>query len=261
MKLSPHLLIPALFLFIVSGFIACNHKRPQVVIAISKATPNYVKWLKRADSLVQTVSLYSLPVDSALAVLDRCNGLLLTGGEDVYPGIYGRENDTARCDSFDHYRDTLEINLILRALERRMPVFGVCRGEHILNAVFGGEQFIDLPHDFDTSVLHRCTDYLTCFHTIYVERNSLLHSICLCDSSQVTSNHHQGIRVLAPGLKANSFAPDGLMEGIELEEPEGESFLLAVQWHPERMEAGNPLSGPLAIEFIRQCRKFSQSGW
>ena len=176
----------------------------------------------------------------------------------MFPGIYGKEGDTARCGEIDFFRDTLEINLILYALERKLPIFGVCRGTQILNVVFGGELYIDLPQDFDTWVLHQCDDYLSCFHMVYVEPGSLLHSICKCDSAMVTTNHHQAISMLAPDLKANAFSSDGLMEGIELVNPDGESFLLAVQWHPERMEAENPLSGPLVRAFLEQCRKHSR---
>jgi len=231
--------------------------QPPAVIAISKASDNYINWLKRADSTVHVVNLYALPVDSALAVLDRSCGLLLTGGEDVFPGIYGDVADTARCGKIDLYRDTLEINLILRAIELKMPIFGVCRGEQILNVVFGGELFIDIPQDFDTSVLHQCDDYLTCFHMVYVEPVSLLHDLCGCDSALVTTNHHQAVKAPAPDLKADAFGPDGLIEGIELAEQEKQPFFLAVQWHPERMDEDNPLSGPLAKTFVLQCKHYS----
>ncbi|NQV02326.1 MAG: gamma-glutamyl-gamma-aminobutyrate hydrolase family protein [Bacteroidia bacterium] len=252
-----HLSIAGLLIFLLA-ITACQKSIPPPVIAISKASDNYINWLKRADSTVQYINLYTLPVDSALSILENCNGLLLTGGEDVFPGIYSEESDTVRCGTINFYRDTLEINLILRALELQMPVFGICRGEQILNVVFGGELFIDIPQDFDTTILHRCEDYLTCFHMVYVEPNSLLHTLCNCDSALVTTNHHQAIKVLAPDLKANVYGPDGLIEGIELADREGQPFLLAVQWHPERMEAENPLSGPLADAFLIQCRIYSQ---
>lgn len=244
-------------LLFVLGISSCKPTLPPPVIAISKASDNYINWLKRADSTVQWINLYTLPFDSALEVLNSCSGLLLTGGEDVFPGIYGKEDDTSRCGPINFYRDTLEINLVLRALERRMPVFGVCRGEQLLNVVFGGELFIDIPQDFDSTVLHRCDDYLTCFHMVYVEPKTFLHTLCNCDSALVTTNHHQAVSVLAPDLNANAYSPDGLIEGIELLEREQEPFFLAVQWHPERMEKENPLSGPLAEAFLMQCKIFA----
>jgi len=257
MRISLKHLSGAGFFIFVLALMACQKTLPPPIIAISKASDNYINWLKRADTTVQFVNLYTLPVDSALDALERCNGLLLTGGEDIYPGIYGYESDTSRCGTINFYRDTLEINLTLRALELKMPIFGVCRGEQLLNVVFGGELFIDIQQDFDTTVLHHCEDYLTCFHMVYVEQNSFLHTLCNCDSALVTTNHHQAISILSSDLKANSHGPDGLIEGVELAEREGEPFLLAVQWHPERMEAENPLSGPLAEAFLIQCKLFS----
>ena len=92
---------------------------------------------------------------------------------------------------------------------------------------------------------------------VYVERNSLLRTLCNCDSALVTTNHHQAVRLLGPDLKANAYAPDGLIEGVELADRSGQPFILAVQWHPERMEAENPLSGPLAEAFLMECKIFS----
>lgn len=246
----------AILIYLLAS-IACARIIPSPVIAISKASANYINWLKRADSAVQYVNLYTLPFDSALSVLGSCNGLLLTGGEDIYPGIYGDASDTIRCDTINFYRDTLEINLIYKALEMRMPIFGICRGEQLFNVVLGGELLIDIPQDSGTKILHRCEDYLTCFHMVSVEHSSFLHTLCNCDSALVTTNHHQAVHVLAPDLKANSFGPDGLIEGVELAERDGQPFFLAVQWHPERMEADNPLSGPLAEAFLIQCKIYS----
>ncbi|MFC2102091.1 gamma-glutamyl-gamma-aminobutyrate hydrolase family protein [Bacteroidota bacterium] len=247
----------AVLLLLFVAFAACQRSHPPTLIAISKASDNYINWLKRADSTVKYINLYPLPFDSALKVLEGCDGLLLTGGEDVFPGIYGNESDTARCGTIDFYRDTLEVNLVYTALDMNMPILGVCRGEQLLNVVFAGELFIDIPADFDTTVLHRCDDYLTCFHMVYVEPNSLLYEICQCDSALVTSNHHQAVNVLAPDLKANSFGSDGLIEGVELANRDGQPFILGVQWHPERMKKENPLSGPIAEAFLMQCKIFS----
>jgi len=243
-----------ILLFLFSG---CTRHIESPVIAISKVSDNYINWLTKADSTVRYFNMYTLPVDSALSMLNQCNGLLVTGGPDVYPGIYGDENETARCGTIDHFRDSLEISLIKRALELGMPVFGVCRGEQILNVVYGGTLFIDIPDDYDTTVIHRCENYLNCFHMVYVEPNSLLHTICNCDSALVTTNHHQAVRTLGAGLKANVRSVDGLIEGVEPAEPDRSSFLIAVQWHPERMELQNPLSGPLVREFLSRCKEFS----
>ncbi len=234
----------------------CAREIP-VMIGISKASPNYLNWLKRSDSTLLTKDLYSLPIDSAVLALNGCSALLLTGGEDVYPGWYGKESDTGRCTEMNRRRDTLDMALISRALELKMPVFAVCRGHQIFNVALEGKLIIDIPKDFDTSTCHQCEDYLHCFHSVMVEPNSLLAKITNCDSARVTTNHHQAVELLSPLLRSNAKAPDGLIEGIEWINPAGRSFLIGVQWHPERMEKTNPLSGPLADELYRQARLYS----
>jgi putative glutamine amidotransferase len=222
-------------------------------IGLSKASPNYENWLKRSDPAVIPVNLYLLPVDSALQELGRCDCLLVTGGEDVYPGLYGQEADTARCPEMNRHRDSLDFALIAQALDAKMPVFAVCRGLQIVNVFLKGTLIIDIPEDVGTRVIHQSDDYLHCFHSVTVPPNSLLSTVSKCDAAMVTSNHHQAIKHLSPMLVANAFSKDNLIEGIEWRHAAGKSFLLGVQWHPERMEKSNPLSGPLAEEFLRQA--------
>jgi putative glutamine amidotransferase len=228
-------------------------------IAISKASPNYINWLKRADSAVVIVNLYPMPVDSAMEILRSCSGLLLSGGEDVYPGIYGMEGDTGRCTEIDRHRDSLEIAVIARAFDLGLPVMGICRGSQILNVYLGGTLYIDVPQDHGTGVTHQCADYLNCFHAVHTADSSLLKGISGADSATVTTNHHQAVRVLARGLRANAYSADTLTEGIEWAEPENRPFLLGVQWHPERMDVTNPLSGPLAKAFIKACKSINRN--
>lgn len=230
-----------------------------VRIAISKASSNYINWLKRADSTVVIVNLWPMSIDSAMGILETCSGLLLSGGEDVYPGIYGMENDTARCTEIDRHRDSLEIAVIARAFDLGLPVMGICRGNQILNVYLGGTLYIDIPQDHGKGVIHQCDDYLNCFHPVYPADSSLLRSISGVDSADVTTNHHQAVRVLARGLRANVFSADTLTEGIEWADPKDKPFLLGVQWHPERMDETNPLSGPIAKAFVKACKSINMN--
>ena len=226
-------------------------------IGISKASPNYVNWLKQADPSVQTIDLYVLPISTAVQELSQCSGLLLTGGEDVYPGRYGKEYDTVRCTEMNPHRDSLDMALIEKALALKMPVVGICRGHQILNVFLGGTLIIDIPKDFGKNTLHQCDDYLHCFHNVVVRKSTLLAKISGSASSQATTNHHQAIDRLSTQLISNATADDKLIEGIEWKNPEGKSFLLGVQWHPERMDRSNPLSGKIADEFLRQSTAYS----
>ena len=245
---------------LLAGFLPPDHgfsQTPILKIGLSKSTRNYEDWLKRSNPAVILINLYVLPIDSALRELSQCDGLLLTGGEDLYPGWYGKEYDTARCTEMNRHRDSLDIALISKALDVKMPVFAVCRGHQILNVFLNGTLIIDIPKDVGTKVIHQCDDYLHCFHSVMVPKKSLLSKISHCDSAMVTSNHHQAIERLSPLLIANACSNENLIEGIEWQHPAGKSFLLGVQWHPERMEKKNPLSGPLADEFIRQAELYS----
>jgi len=235
-------------------------------IAVSKASPDYVKWLKKGDSLVIVLNLYKLPLDSAIKQLRQCSGLLLTGGEDVQPDLYGKEDEITFCTETDPARDTLELTLIRKALELKMPVFGICRGEQILNIALGGTLIIDIPDYLlqvsgqeTPAILHQSTDYLQCFHPVNILHHTILYSIVKCDTGTVTSNHHQAVETPAPDLQINAQAGDGIVEGIEWKKPQGKSFLLGVQWHPERMDTANALSGKLLKQFIFQSRLFDKS--
>jgi len=258
-------------LLVIQGCIIPKDKPLQ--IAVSKASPNYVKWLKKGDSLAIVLNLYKLPLDSAIKQLRQCSGLLLTGGEDVQPDLYGKEDEITYCTETDPARDTLELTLIRKALELKMPVFGICRGEQILNIALGGTLIVDIPdsriqdagHRYQASdvvapiILHQTTDYLQCFHRLNILNNTLLASIVECDTGTVTSNHHQAVEMPAPDLQINAQAGDGIVEGIEWKKPQGKSFLLGVQWHPERMDTANALSGKLLKQFILQARIFGKN--
>jgi len=110
-------------------FSGCNtEKKEQIRIAVTKASSNYINWLKKGDSTLVIVNMYPLDRDSALKELDRCSGLLVTGGEDVQPEYYGKESEKHLCTETDPPRDTLEMALIRKAFELKMPVLGICRG-------------------------------------------------------------------------------------------------------------------------------------
>jgi putative glutamine amidotransferase len=243
------------FIFILSLKINTAQAFP-VKIGVSKISKNYAAWLLQSDSTVILVDLYTLPVDSAITTLSQCDGLLLTGGEDVYPGWYGKLADTIRCTEMNRRRDTLDLALIRKALELQMPVFAVCRGHQILNVALGGTLIIDIPQDYKSSILHQCDDYLHCFHPVSVNPYTRLSEISHCRADTVTTNHHQAIGKLSHLLIANAHSPDGLIEGMEWASSEAKSFLIGVQWHPERMDKMNGLSGNLADEFIRQAKLF-----
>lgn len=242
-----------------SMFNGCGTPKPETLtIAISKESSNYTQWLLRNDAQLNTINLYGMRIDSATKALANCQGLLLTGGEDVYPGYYLKESDTSRCGMFDHYRDSLEMSLINYAIQHKIPIMGICRGEQIINVALGGSLIIDIPHDFDTTVIHRQNDWQRCFHPVNAVQGSLLVEISGADRDNVTSNHHQAIDLLAKELFICAYADDSLPEAVSWKNPEGKGYLFAVQWHPERMKSGSPFSDPLAQQFLKEAALYTQ---
>ena len=256
----------ALLILFLSLLLSCTRQESPkpVMIGISKALPessygNYAKWIARADTGILCIDLYHMPIDSAVALLDDCSGLLISGGPDVYPEWYGQEEDTVKCDPADFFRDTLEWSLITKAKELEMPIMGICRGLQILNIYHGGSLYPDIPTDLDTLVKHRCKDWQHCEHPVHsVPVKSLLYEICGNEEGIVNSNHHQGIDRLGASLRAVAYTEDGLIESIEYAEHNGKPFLLGVQWHPERMDTLNPFSMPIARHFVSVVRGYSQ---
>jgi putative glutamine amidotransferase len=258
------------FFVIIQTLFTCSNpvKKEPMKIAVSKAGNNYIDWLKKCDSSLILINLYDNNIDSAVAILAGCSGLLVTGGEDIQPSLYGKGAELPFCKDADPRRDTLEQTLIREALRLKIPVLGICRGEQILNVTLGGSLITDIPAKFKpdsdiskppVDVIHQCEDYLKCFHSVRIVKGSLLHQIMGCDTGFVNTNHHQAAENLAPGLKVNARSDDGVIEGIEWENPEGRSFLLGVQWHPERMDTSNAFSGKLLKAFLLNVKKYKES--
>ena len=228
-------------------------------IALSSGSKNYINWVHRGDSLAEIIDLREMQVDSALKLLATCDGIIFTGGEDVVPSYYGKAFDSVRCET-NPARDVLEFALIKEALRLQMPVFGVCRGQQILNVALGGTLIVDIPSDQPSDVSHRCEDYTKCFHSVNVVRNSQLFLTSKADTGMVTTNHHQAIEKAAPGIGITAWSADSIAEAMEWAEPDGKPFLMAVQWHPERMDTLSPLSMPLIKTFLQAAGTYSISG-
>jgi putative glutamine amidotransferase len=134
-----------------------------------------------------------------------------------------------------------------------MPIFGICRGEQILNVALGGTLWVDLPTDTDMEVMHRCPpESVSCMHHVTVDTSSLLYRITGFADGDVNSYHHQAVEKTAPGMRAVAVSDNGVTEAIEREEASGLPFILAVQWHPERL-VHTELSAKLARYFLSEA--------
>lgn len=227
-------------------------------IAVSKASgtdkyENYGKWLRAADADVEIVDCITMTPAEAVLALEECDGLLLSGGPDVEPERYGQPEKRAQCHGFDAARDELEFALAKAAVEMNMPVLGICRGAQVLNVAFGGTLVADLP-----TKQHGQVDGTDGRHPIEVEPGSLIKRICRVVDGEVNTAHHQAVERLASVFEPSATAPDGVIEAFEAADATtgGRPFILAVQWHPERMEWENPLSMNIAVHFLNEAHAF-----
>jgi putative glutamine amidotransferase len=184
-------------------------------------------------------------------LLSRLDGVLFTGGYDVDPACYGHPPHP-RAEKIDHERDRVEIQLARSTARSGKPFFGICRGIQVINVALGGSLYEHLPDQLAGN-LHaenhdKPRDYLA--HSTTVTSSTHLAKIMLQGEVKVNSLHHQGVRELAEGLQVAAIAPDGLVEAFELN---GHPFGLAVQWHPEELQASLPMCNLFAA-FIRACQ-------
>lgn len=185
-------------------------------------------------------------------LLSQCDGLLLTGGEDIDPALYGEEilNDTV---SIARERDRDEPKVLRMALARNLPVFGICRGVQVMNVYFGGTLYQDIPAQLETGIAHRMEQpyHRTC-HSCVMEPGTAMHTLFGQDVVGVNSHHHQAIKDVAPGFAVMGRSEDGIVEAIA--DP-SRDFCWGVQWHPERIWDIEPSSAKLFEAFINACIK------
>lgn len=183
-----------------------------------------------------------LPIASAEpalveAYLEVIDGLILTGGADIHPSLYG-QTVLERCGEIDEERDRFEMELVRAARSRDLPLLGICRGLQVVNVALGGSLYQDLSYRQETDPAHQSPRERRGepAHGVAIVEGSRLAEILGVRELDVISTHHQIIRDLAPNLTVNAAAPDGVIEGVE----GAGRFLLAVHWHPERMVARHP---------------------
>ncbi|MGE0351794.1 MAG: gamma-glutamyl-gamma-aminobutyrate hydrolase family protein [Gemmatimonadales bacterium] len=181
-----------------------------------------------------------IPTSDAGSVLQRMQGLVITGGHDVDPCWYNARPSPA-LGAVDRARDAFDLALFRTARSLGLPVLGICRGLQVINVALGGTLWQDLPSEMPGPVKHDPPDTPrnTRVHGIRVDPASRLAAALGSTRFRTNSFHHQAVRELAPGLMATAWADDGVIEGVE--GPASDPWLLAVQWHPEEF-VGEPES-------------------
>lgn len=208
-------------------------------LTLLAATEQYIQAVSQAGGAPLLIPL-GLPDDQLQHIFERLDALLFTGGGDIHPRRFERPLDTY-CADVDEDRDRVEISLLQQAARRGLPFLGICRGFQVANVALGGDLYTDIlaqhpgaqRHDYYPDIPR---DYLA--HSVSITPGSRLHQIIGAAEAQVNSLHHQGARRIAPELQPVAFAPDGLVEAVELPD---HPFGLAVQWHPEWLQDHYPM--------------------
>ena len=223
-----------------------------------KKADKYIEEMVQAGTArEEIVSLLADSPEQFPPAVDDLDGLLLSGGADIDPPLFG---ETLRYDNVkvDRTRDDAELKLLAEFRKRRLPILCICRGIQVLNVAHKGTLYQDLLRDKATTHQHRQIENKEFerdeeTHTVNIEPDSLLARVMGTTSSQVNSTHHQAVKDVGKGLRVVARSEDNVIEGIELEEDY--PFLLAVEWHPEEL-VHRPPQLRIFERFLAACRTF-----
>jgi putative glutamine amidotransferase len=216
----------------------------------------YIRAVEQAGGI--PVLIPSLGDEEALAAIyARLDGLLLTGGGDIEPGLYG-EPRLPECGPAEEARDLTELTLARLALEHKLPILGICRGHQLLNVALGGTLYQDIGSALPGTMRHQRTDHRRNWraHAISVEPGSRLEEILGTRQHRVNSLHHQALHRLGKGVRVLAQSEDGVVEAIEVR---GQPFALGVQFHPEELASTDQPSCRLFATFVEACRQHQVS--
>jgi putative glutamine amidotransferase len=229
--------------------------KQQITIGITDcgSYANYDRWMLKEPG-VKTIKLSYK--DNNLDEIRKCDGVILSGGEDVHPRFYNKTEYIAYCDEIDERRDEFEWKVLDYTEANNVPVLGICRGLQVANVYFGGTLIPDIP-SFGRYNHSRFPEEDR-YHEISVDPNSLLCKIVENVVGEINSSHHQSAELIGKGLVVNSFSPDGIVEGMERRTSEGKPWLMLVQWHPERMRPqDSAFTSNVKESFVEAVRKIN----
>ena len=207
----------------------------------------YVKSLERAGATVRWIELDD--TEKAIRETLSCDGLLLPGGADIDPILYGREREE-KCGKPNELRDKNDFQIFGAFVETKKPILCICRGFQLLNTVYGGTLYQDIA------------DIKKCSHSDFLKRAKSIHKVSVAKDTKlygifgksevgVNSLHHQAVENVGRNLIVSAVSEDGFVEALELKE---HPFCIGVQWHPEHMSKKDALQQKLFDEFVKNCK-------
>ena len=226
--------------------------KPVIGVTRCSKLDDYLASVEQAGGRARVLEISESPPK----LLRELDGLLLTGGGDVDPVLYGEERHPL-VDDAEPGRDEFEIDLARRAMAADVPLLAICRGAQVLNVAAGGTLIQDIPSAVQTAIPHSVKEPKNAIaHTVQVASGSQLERalgrrVDRAHACAVNSRHHQSVGLLGTGLMASATAADGVVEGIERE---GAAFCIGVQWHPENFWRTGEFA-PLFHEFITRARQ------
>mgnify|MGYP003362365811 FL=1 len=224
----------AIFRPVIGIVCAENDPTPPGESRKNQAGVRYVEAVRSAGGLPLLIPL-QYPTGEIERLTRLFDGILIIGGNDVDPKRYNGVPDPS-VSAPNPERDALEIAIVRLAAEQDLPLFGICRGEQVMNIAMGGTLYTDLPSQFPTVLRHQQSDdtpvsKLT--QRVRIDPASRLYAIVGAETIWTNTFHHQAVQRLGNGFRVAAAATDGVVEAIEIPE---RSFFIGVQWHPEGLQ-------------------------
>jgi putative glutamine amidotransferase len=224
----------------------------KIFIAVTDCSKydNYANWISK-DGGIETIRLGHR--QNNFEEIKKCQGILLTGGEDVHPRFYDKPEYLELCfqDDIDERRDEFEWKVLEYSQQNNIPLLGICRGLQFANVFFGGTLIPDIPTFGKFN--HSKKEGMDTYHHVTIDVNSSLFRTVGVQSGEINSAHHQCADVIGKDLVVNAISIDGVIEGLEWQNPKEKPFLSLVQWHPERMrDQGSPMVEKIKKSFLEQ---------
>ncbi len=202
----------------------------------------------RASGGIPVILPLHISAGDAAQILDLCDGLVLTGGPDIHPALFGEEVKEA-CGSICQDRDTLEQALYSHALKRDMPILGICRGIQSINVFQGGTLYQDLPTEYPGALVHTCQrPYDRVIHDVTLR--GAIRDLLGLERLGVNSIHHQAVKDLGADLEIMAVSDDGVVEAVRHQH---KRFVWGVQWHPEFSFQVDENSRKIVKAFVDAC--------
>lgn len=193
--------------------------------------------------------------ENAADLVEKLDGLLLAGGEDTDPAVYGEERSPKVEEVMDERRQANELALARAARDRKIPTLGICLGLQTMNVAAGGTLLQDIDSQHETDIAHASIPEDRARHDVIVEKGTRLAGILPDVELNVNSSHHQAVKRVADGLRVTALAPDGIIEGLE--DPR-QPFFIGVQWHPEDM-AAEASAEALFAAFVQAAQEYAKA--